>query len=63
MKGVPAGSTSSTPSVCGASAQSLLLCCWHAMKEVSLLMGLVVECAPIRDGPESLLTHKQVHLP
>lgn len=60
MKGVPAGTTSATPSVSGAGAQSLLLCCWHAMKEVSLLMGLVVEWAPIGNSPDSLLTPKQV---
>ena len=30
------------PSVSG-NAQSLLLCCWHTMKEVSLLLGILVE--------------------
>ena len=59
MKGVPVSSCSSTPSKCG-SAQSLLLCCWHAMKETSLLMGMVVEWAPIGGSYNSLLTHKQV---
>lgn len=61
LKGVPPATTASaTPSVCGASAQSLLLCCWHTMKETSLLMGLVVEWAPIGPNSDSLLTRKQV---
>lgn len=61
MKGIPANSSSLTASKCG-SAQSLLLCCWHAMKEISLLMGIVVEWAPIGDSSNSLLTHKQVRM-
>lgn len=45
------------------SAQSLLLCCWHTMKEVSLLLGLLVEHFYTRRSGESgvpLLTHDQV---
>ena len=36
------GSDDNDPSTVG-SAQSLLLCCWHTMKEVSLLLGYLVE--------------------
>ena len=57
LKGVQ---VDSSPAVSGASAQSLLLCCWHAMKEISLLMGLVVEWAPIGNNSDSLLTREQV---
>ena len=54
-------SSSTKVTVSGASAQSLLLCCWHAMKETSLLMGLVIEWAPIGDSSTgSLLTRNQV---
>ena len=31
----------------GANAQSLVICCWHCMKEVSLLLGDIVEKAPL----------------
>jgi len=31
----------------GATAQSLVICCWHCMKEVSLLLGDIVERAPL----------------
>ena len=31
----------------GANAQSLVVCCWHCMKEVSLLLGDIVERAPL----------------
>ena len=63
LQGVAAAVPSPLPPsslVGGASAQSLLLCCWHAMKEISLLLGLVVEWAPIGDNTDTLLTHKQV---
>ena len=30
-----------------ANAQSLVVCCWHCMKEVSLLLGDIVEKAPL----------------
>ena len=41
---------------CGGNAQSLLLCCWHTMKEVSLLLGILVEnfSEPSSAGDESL---------
>lgn len=45
------------------SAQSLLLCCWHTMKEVSLLLGLLVEHFYTRRSGGSgvpLLSHDQV---
>lgn len=45
------------------SAQSLLLCCWHTMKEVSLLLGHLVEHSRIAVGAgvtKELLTHQQV---
>ncbi len=46
----------------GGSAQSLLLCCWHSMKEISLLLGyLVGELPVISDSSEAgILTHTQV---
>jgi hypothetical protein len=59
-QGLPADNSYGTPAVKGSGAQSLLLCCWHAMKETSLLMGLLVEWAPISDNPNSLLTPAQV---
>ena len=31
----------------GANPQSLVVCCWHCMKEVSLLLGDIVEKAPL----------------
>ena len=60
LQGLPADNRYGTPAVKGAGAQSLLLCCWHAMKEISLLMGLLVGWAPISDNPNSLLTPTQV---
>ena len=45
------------------NAQSLLLCCWHSMKEISLLLGDLVEQAPPlkEDGSSSpLLSQDQV---
>lgn len=34
----------------GGNAQSLLLCCWHCMKEISLLLGYIVETASLGEG-------------
>ena len=44
------------------NAQSLLLCCWHSMKEISLLFGYLAEYAPVEvDQAESgVLTLEQV---
>lgn len=47
----------------GANAQSLVICCWHCMKEVSLLLGDIVERAPLittQSGPSGLITTEQV---
>ena len=47
------------------SAQSLLLCCWHTMKEVSLLLGHLVEQwsgAGESQNKRSLLTNNQVFI-
>ena len=50
----------------GGNAQSLLLCCWHTMKEVSLLLGLLVQhfSVPMEDqlSPPPLLTSQQVRV-
>ena len=63
MQGLPTVTASSVSAVsAGGSPQSLLLCCWHAMKEISLLLGLVIEWAPIGDSPNSLLTDKQARI-
>lgn len=45
------------------NAQSLLLCCWHTMKEVSLLLGHLVENSNVAVGAgaaKQLFTHQQV---
>ena len=47
------------------NAQSLLLCCWHTMKEVSLLLGVLVRQFGVSVGAKEataapLLSHKQV---
>lgn len=46
------------------SAQSLLLCCWHTMKEVSLLLGHLVEhfnvVSQVGVATKQLLTQQQV---
>ena len=48
------------------SAQSLLLCCWHSMKEIALLFGHLTEYAPVINesttGVEEkgVITHAQV---
>lgn len=56
------GPSSSSSSSSG-NAQSLLLCCWHTMKEVSLLLGHLVEnFTEVVDQTPPLLTHEQVHL-
>ena len=43
-------------------AQILLVCCWRAMKEVSLLLGELTNRAPVMRKVESfgLLNFKQV---
>lgn len=45
-----------------ANAQSLVICCWHCMKEVSLLLGDIVERAPLMTESKSsgLITIEQV---
>lgn len=48
-----------------ANAQSLVICCWHCMKEVSLLLGDVVERAPLiitESNSFGLITTQQVHM-
>jgi hypothetical protein len=44
-------------------AQILLVCCWRAMKEVSLLLGEITKRAPVKekDGSFGLLGFKQVY--
>ena len=47
----------------GANAQSLVVCSWHCMKEVSLLLGDIVEKAPLiieESEPSGLITIEQV---
>ena len=49
----------------GATAQSLVICCWHCMKEVSLLLGDIVERAPLimkESDTAGLITVEQVRL-
>ena len=49
----------------GANAQSLVVCCWHCMKEVSLLLGDIVEKAPLilaESEPSGLITVEQVQV-
>ena len=46
-----------------ANAQSLVICCWHCMKEVSLLLGDIVERAPLimtESDSLGLITTEQV---
>ena len=46
-----------------ANAQSLVICCWHCMKEVSLLLGDIVEKAPLitaESESSGLITVEQV---
>lgn len=50
---------------CTGNAQSLLLCCWHCMKEVMLLLGLIVQTYTHysgRQGCSLSLNHEQVSL-
>ncbi len=47
------------------NAQSLLLCCWHSMKEIALLLGYLTEYAPVISDAtgaeqEGVITHSQV---
>lgn len=47
------------------NAQSLLLCCWHSMKEIALLLGYLTEYAPVISDATSaehkgVITHGQV---
>ena len=47
------------------NAQSLLLCCWHSMKEIALLLGYLTEYAPVINDATSMeqkgvITHGQV---
>ena len=44
-------------------AQILLVCCWRAMKEVSLLLGEITKRAPVKKNDQSsgLLTFRQVY--
>ena len=47
----------------GANAQSLVICCWHCMKEISLLLGDIVEKAPLvtaESESSGLITIEQV---
>lgn len=45
------------------SAQSLLLCCWHTMKEVSLLLSHLVQTfGAVMESGVPILTHNQVCL-
>ncbi|XP_031550253.1 thyroid adenoma-associated protein homolog [Actinia tenebrosa] len=43
------------------SSQVLLVCCWRTMKEVALILGDIVQNAPIKAEESGLLTPKQVH--
>lgn len=47
------------------NAQSLLLCCWHSMKEIALLLGYLTEHIPVVNdsvnvGQKGVITHNQV---
>ena len=45
----------------GANAQSLVVCCWHCMKEISLLLGDIVEKVPLITAESSgLISTEQV---
>ena len=48
-------------------AQSLLLCCWHSMKEIALLLGYLTEYAPVISDSSNtelkgVISHNQVSL-
>lgn len=56
---------SPSPAVSHGNAQSLLLCCWHSMKEIALLLGYLTEYAPVISDTASteqngVITHDQV---
>ena len=58
---------SSTAAVSQGNSQSLLLCCWHSMKEISLLLGFLTEYAPVMSDTMSteqtgIITHDQVRI-
>ena len=42
------------------NAQSLLLCCWHCMKEISLLLGHIVMMASAEGASADLLDVEEV---
>jgi len=46
----------------GVNAQSLVICCWHCMKEISFLLGDIVGKTPliIETGSVGLITTEQV---
>lgn len=46
---------------CG-SAQSLLLCCWHSMKEISLLLGYLAGELSVGCEDKGILSHNQVYI-
>lgn len=59
------GSSQSVPQRSQGNAQSLLLCCWHSMKEIALLLGYLTEYAPVVSDSTStdqkgVITHGQV---
>ena len=61
----PSGSQDSAESAPHGNAQSLLLCCWHSMKEIALLLGYLTECAPVVSDSSiaeknGVITHSQV---
>jgi len=49
----------------GANAQSLVICCWHCMKEVSFLLGDIVQRTPLIIETRSFgfITIEQVLIP
>lgn len=56
---------SPSPAASQGNAQSLLLCCWHSMKEIALLLGYLTEYAPVISNAtsveqEGVITHGQV---
>ena len=56
---------SPSPVASQGNAQSLLLCCWHSMKEIALLLGYLTEYAPVISDVTSteqkgVITHSQV---
>ena len=56
---------SSTSPASQGNTQSLLLCCWHSMKEIALLFGYLTEYTPVisdatSKGQNGVITHSQV---